>query len=175
MKILFIALFFFAFSTGSFAQSQDTIHWSPCYKLKWEDFKGKADSSSKYGAISFCTIKYSVSHNSNSYFYKVSCFFNKKISWVRIHSDIGLIHEQGHFNIAELYARKLRKAFKEYKFNSTTIMEDFKLLFNNNNKERAKYDALYDMETDFSRNQKAQSYWNKKVSSELESLKEFAL
>lgn len=159
-------------SGKSFAQ--DTIHWSPCYKLKWEDFQGKADSSSKFGATSYPGIKYSLSANEDSFNTKVFCFFIKSRSWVRIISTTGLIHEQGHFDIAELLARKLRKAFADYKFNYQTVGKDIDKLFLLNKRERAKMDTLYDKETDFSRNRKQQLLWNKKIKTELDKLKKYA-
>jgi hypothetical protein len=99
----------------------------------------------------------------NSFTYKVICYFNRPISWTKDSDSLGLTHEQGHFNIAELFARKLRKKFLEYKFNASSIKTDLKLMFDNNNKERAKMDALYDKETNFSRDKIKQIYWNKKI------------
>jgi len=52
--------------------------------------------------------------------------FLRKKSWARVLSNDGLIHEQGHFNISEISARKLMVAFKNYKFNSATVVQDLK-------------------------------------------------
>jgi hypothetical protein len=170
-KLLIIVLLFVGISNKSF--SQDTIYWRPDYKLKWDDFKGKPDSSSQFGAISYPGIKYSLSANEDSFNTKVLCFFIKSKSWVRVISTTGLIHEQGHFDIAELFARRLRKAFAEYKFNYRTIGKDINNLFLLNKQERAKMDILYDKETDFSRNKKQQMLWNNKLKTELNKLKKY--
>jgi hypothetical protein len=167
-KLIIFALLFIGITANSFAQ--DTITWRSDYKLKWDDFKGKPDSSSQFGAISYCTIKYLLSTVNNSYSYKVFCFFNKSISWTKGFDSIGLKHEQGHFDIAELFARRLKKKFREYKANIATIKQDFKILFEENNKERDKMDNLYDKETNFSRNKPKQAYWNKKILAELKKL-----
>src|SRR6187431_1107599 len=108
MKILLIALLLFVFSAGASAQLQnDTIYWSPCYKLKWDDFKGKPDTPSKYGAVSNPVVKYYLSANEDSFTIRVICFFIKSKSWsIFKNSDTLLIHEQGHFDISELFARK---------------------------------------------------------------------
>ncbi|HTL09963.1 MAG TPA: hypothetical protein VL307_16930 [Chitinophagaceae bacterium] len=174
MKLLLTTLCLFYFSTFVFSQSQDTIYWSASYKLKWEDFQGKADSSSQFGAISYPGIKYFLSANEDSFNVKVICFFIKSKSWVRVYSTIGLIHEQGHFDIAELFARKLRKSFAEYKFNYSTIGRDINQLFLTNKKERAKMDTLYDKETDFSRNRQKQQLGSKKIKEELDKLKKYS-
>lgn len=169
MKILFTILFSVAFSVCTFAQSEsDTIYWSPCYKLKWDDFRGTPDTSSQYSAVSRPGIKYYLSANEDSFNVRVVCFFIKSQSWSKLKSsDTLLMHEQLHFDIAELFARKLRKVFAEYKFNYTTVAKDIDKLFLLNKQERSKMDNLYDKETDFSRNRKQQLLWNKKIGMEL--------
>lgn len=156
------------------SSAQDTIYWSPRYKLKWEDFKGKPDSNSQFGAISYPGIKYSLSANEDTFKVKVDCFFIKSKSWVRVLSTTGLLHEQGHFDIAELFARKLRKTISEYKFNYPTVGKDINKLFVLNKQERSKMDTLYDKETDFSRNRSQQTPWNKKIKLELDKLRKYA-
>jgi hypothetical protein len=125
MKIFIMALSLFIFSTYTFAQLHDTIQWSTSYKLKWEDFQGKSDSSSKYGAISRPGIKYHLSANADSFNVKVLCFFIKSKSWSKYKNSYPLLmHEQLHFDIAELFARKLRKTYAAYKFNYETVGKD---------------------------------------------------
>ena len=145
------------------AYSQDTINWSPTYKLKWEDFQGVPDSTTEYGAVSTIPIKYSTRYTEKDFIFYVYCFFMKKKSWVRIYTNEELIHEQGHFNIGEVFARKLRMAFEEYKFNPVTVKQDAKKIFNQIKLERTAMDSLYDKETDFHRNDANQAIWNKKI------------
>jgi len=171
-KIILVALLITS-SLNSF--SQDTIYWSPCYILKWEDFQGKVDSSSQFGAVSRPGIKYYLSANEDSFNVKVISFFIKSMSWSRLKSsDTLLMHEQVHFDIAELFARKLRKSFSEYKFNYLTVGKYIDKLFLLNKQERTKIDTLYDEETNFSRNRKQQLLWNKKIKAELDKLKKYA-
>jgi hypothetical protein len=170
--LIFVFLLFI--ETTANGQSQDTIHWRSDYKLKWEDFRGNADSGSRFGAVSSPGIKYSFSANEDSFTVKVICFFIKSRSWVRVISKTGLIHEQRHFDIAELFARKLRKSFSGYKFKYHTVGIDIDKLFLLNKQERAKMDTLYDEETDFSRNSINQARWNKKIEIELKKIKKYA-
>ena len=157
------------------ASAQDTIYWQSNYKLKWEDFQGIPDSSSRNGAISLPGIKYHLSANDDSFNVKVICFFIKSKSWSKFkNSDTLLMHEQGHFNIAELFARKLRKAYAVYKFNVQTVGKDIDKLFILNKLERTEMDMEYDKETNFSRNRKEQLLWNKKIEIELNNLTKYA-
>ena len=172
-KALITVLSFVIISNISFGQ--DTIYWSPSYKLKWEDFRGKPVIPSKYGAVSNPIIKYSLSANEDSYNVKVLCFFIKSRSWSQFkNSDTLLMHEQGHFDIAELFARKLKKSFAEYKFNYKTVGKDIDSLFLLNKQERIKLDNLYDKETNLSRNGKMQLIWNNKIKAELDKHKKYA-
>lgn len=155
--------------------AQDTIYWSPHYKLKWEDFKGRPDSTSKYRAIGNSGIRYRLSSNEDSFTTKVLCYFIKSKSWTtNTNSSTLLLHEQGHFDIAELFARKLRKAFADYQFNYQTFKKDIDQLFELINQERDKMDILYDKETNFSQNKPNQLLWNKKIKTELDKLKKYA-
>src|SRR4051812_40689663 len=83
----------------------DTIHWKSTYELKWSDFQGAPDASSKFAAITKVTVKYSLKYTDTSYSYVVECLFNKKLSWVIDTTDLSILeHENGHFDIAEIFA-----------------------------------------------------------------------
>ncbi len=157
------------------SQKTDTINWSPCYSLQWEDFEGVPDTTKKsFDAVSNPVVKYFLSSTEDTFNIKVICFFVKSKSWARFkNNDYLLLHERGHFNIAELFARKLRKAFNEYKFNYQTIRTDIQKIFINNTKERAIMDSIYDKETNYSKDNKKQEEWSSKIEKELNKLKEF--
>ena len=175
MKIAMLLLLWFTLLSFNKTIAQDTIYWQPSYKLKWEDFQGIPDSSSKDGAISRPVIKYHLSANEDSFNVKVICFFIKSKSWSKFKkNDTLLLHEQGHFDIAELFARKLRKAFAEYKFNAQTVGKDIDNLFIFNRQERTEMDMLYDKETNHSQNTQQQILWNKKIKAKLDSFQKYA-
>ena len=103
--------------------SNDVIHWSQNYCLKWSDFKADAnpaiyeDSHSfiKYG---FTWIVDSDKLNENVVFLinqiTVSVEFHPLLSWVRTSelNDSLLKHEQGHFDLAEIIKRDYEKILK---------------------------------------------------------------
>ncbi len=176
MKDLFINLCFLFFSILAYSQSSsDTIFWSNNYKLVWSDFQGIPDTPSKYGAVSNPIIKYHLSSNEDSFKVKVICFFIKSSSWSKFkNSDTLLMHEQGHFDISEIFARKLRKEFAEYKFNYRTVGHDIDKLFRINKQQCLEMDSLYDKETNLSRYGKQQIIWQNKIKLELDKLQKFA-
>jgi len=174
MKILFISISLLIISLSCCSQSPDTIRWTPYYKLKWEDFQGRPDSASSYKAVTIADIFSTLSYNNSTFNLKATCSFYKKKSWALGTGQNLLSHEQGHFNIAELFTRKLRMAFKEYKFNPKTIEADYNNIFSRIKAERAKMDASYDHETNLSRNKSKQVAWNKKIEAELKKLEKYS-
>jgi hypothetical protein len=154
--------------------AQDTIYWRSNYKLRWEDFQGKPDAFSNYGAVGSPGISYSLAYNEDSFSTKVLCYFIKSKAWSKFKtSDTLLQHEQVHFDIVELFARKLRKSFTEYKFNPKTVNLDLKNIFLRIKQQKDSLNAAYDRATDFSRDRKQQLLWNKKIRLELDKLKRY--
>ena len=171
LKVLMIGTSILAVSATGLGQ--DSIPWRPNYKLKWQDFRGVPDKASDRVAITVSNIGYSLSYNSTSFTVKVKCHFEKKKSWTTTLDSFVLVHEQGHFDISELFARKLRKAFKEYTFNAKTVQADLKEIFTRLNSERRRYNEQYDIETNSSLNTTMQVQWNKKIADELNTLKAY--
>ena len=163
LKTLIISFFLFGTATNK-PFAQDTIHWRPSYKLKWADYQGKPDSISKHMAITSYFLTYNYSLTDTSFRFNVFCYFEKKTSWKKKNVDNLLLqHEQGHFDIGQLFARKLKKTFTSYKPIRETIDKDLKNIFDEINKERALMDSQYDKETNFSRNKENQRLWADKI------------
>jgi predicted secreted Zn-dependent protease len=96
------------------------------------------------------------------------------LSWGRIKNDHILSHEQGHFDIAEIYARKLNKALSAYVFNRNTVSRDVNAIYDDVIKLHHKAQEQYDDETDYSRNFKEQEEWKNRIAAELKILESFA-
>lgn len=87
------------------------ICWKDTEKLNWDYFLGEPKSFSiSYGdsaqAVSNLTIIMGLDSNNE---YTAKAVFNKNLSWYVEKSDLLLQHEQGHFDLTEVYARLLRK------------------------------------------------------------------
>ena len=74
-----------------------------------------------------------------------------------------LSHEQGHFDIAEIFARKLHKSLSEYNFNKKTFQQDLKAIYENLMQEKEAMQEQYDRETNHSINKSAQAAWLSKI------------
>jgi len=95
-----------------FISGSNILYWNRDRKLSWEDFKGPAKDWNA-AAVTYCGIE--INKNRFSGKIKVAAYFNCDSSFYfkdRADSNV-LKHEQTHFDIAELFARKMRKEFSE--------------------------------------------------------------
>lgn len=154
------------------AQEYETIAWSE-KKLTWKDFKGEPPLSDRVAATTASGISYQFSTSGTRDSYKIdfeiSTHFYPNKSWYKpeLCDAVILSHEQLHFDISELFARKLRKEFSEATFTPENVKRKIRALYRKNNEELSDFQNRYDAETNFSRNREKQLIWNKKIAKEL--------
>lgn len=164
----------FLLAAATWQQTNNLIDWNASRRLSWQDFKGPVDPESKNAALTSSSINIEFGYDESGLEYSIKCSFNKQKSWVRIKNDEVLAHEQGHFDLAELHARKLHKAMKAYKFNASTVSNDVNRIYDSLMTAHHEAQNLYDQETDYSRNKVKQEEWQKKIADELKGLQAFA-
>lgn len=172
-KITYILVFqlvtFFCFSQ----QIEESILWDANHRLSWSDFKGNIppDASPAATTASGISYKYAANllHHEVELDFEVSAFFYPRESWYKpeVCDDIVLQHEQLHFDIAELYARKMRFRLERTAF-SENVKQEIRDIYEELLKELADFQDRYDWETNFSRNAKAQQEWNARIAEALE-------
>ncbi|MHA4843485.1 DUF922 domain-containing protein [Flavitalea antarctica] len=170
MNSLIIYLFPFLLFVFGDPDQKDLIEWNSAKRLNWTDFKGRVPANASNAALTNTAINVEFGFSKKGMTYSIKCRFDKTKSWVRIKNDLVLGHEQGHFDIAELHARKLNKALKEYKFNSKTVSDDVNKIYENIMKDHHSYQSEYDQQTDFSRKVDKQMEWLTKIEKDLKSL-----
>lgn len=173
MNMLFAFLLpLFLVSSRETAQ-KDLIEWNGDRRLTWIDFKGRVPVNAANAALTNTAINVEFGFSSKGMTYSIKCRFDKNKSWVRVKNDLVLGHEQGHFDIAELHARKLNQALKAYKFNSRTASDDVNRIYEKVMKQHHAYQSEYDQETDFSRKVEKQMEWLEKIAGELKAMDEY--
>lgn len=173
------AVFLLSLFLLSFYQKKDErIIWSKDRLLTWEDFKGKAPGSGPYGAITFSGIGRDFIYNNGLITLNTGAFFYPKKSWVKekARNEYLLKHEQVHFDITEIYARKFRKKILETKFKANGDKAKKKLLslYSVVYKKWRAYQDLYDKETTFPINKAKQLEWNDRIARELKELEAYS-
>lgn len=150
----------------------DSYVWSTKNKLTWEDFKGTVPPDADAAATTASGISYTYSanllHHEVKLDFEVNAFFYPNESWYKptICNDLVLSHEQLHFDIAELFARKMRKRLNETSF-SDNVKAEIRDIYRKTLKELSDFQERYDWETNFSRDAKQQLRWNKEIAKAL--------
>jgi hypothetical protein len=179
--ILFISLlisFKNCYSQNQKYFENDTIIiWNENSKLKWTDFKGSEVLKNHLldrAGTSYGLYIYPRKFLSNEYLkLNVIALFYKQSSWSIEYSSELLKHEQLHFDIAEIYARKLRRCFALMKKSGIKDAFEYINLFTEFEDKCKNYQDLYDLETDHGKNTIKQLEWENKIIYDLNSLKEY--
>ncbi|AZQ64073.1 hypothetical protein EI427_18110 [Flammeovirga pectinis] len=169
IKILAITIFstvFFSYKliSNNFYKKEKFNEWQ---SLKWNHFKGVSRPFSKYSAGILCEIKLEFD-SSKKPNYSAKAIQNQTLSWVNwsditsTNSSYILEHEQYHFNITEIFARKLNEQLSQQK---TISRKDVLQLLMNYNIEHNKEQQKYDNETKHSLLRSQQMYWQYKIDS----------
>jgi hypothetical protein len=140
-------------------KKEDMVSWSPSLKLTWDDYKGRPDPSSDAAAstTTYLAIEYHIRENDFSF--NISCQFSRERSWGLHKTPYILSHEQGHFDIAEIFARKLNIEMSNYRFNKKTFQKDLSEIYNRVMKEKEDFQDRYDNETNHSIKRDRQAQW----------------
>lgn len=158
------------YSQNDIFESNDSIIiWNKNRALKWNDFKvAKKDSllhrQGSYYAITATELFVVSKKKKRKKEFFVYSIFWKYDSHVIMKTEELLRHEQIHFDIVELFARKLRK---EYKNNEESLVEKYELIYTYITEELDNYQSLYDFETNHSKNIVKQKEWEEKIKKEL--------
>ncbi len=177
MRILLFMLLMPMFTQAQDEVGTDVIKWIANRKLNWNDFKGSVPAITSEAALSQCGFGYET-NKVNRYeelIVTVSPIFYRQRSWAhpRKRSIRLLQHEQRHFDLCEVSARKLRKRLAKQ---SWTGADKHKVsdIYQGFSDELKQVQAKYDDETIHGLNTDKQHEWNEKIGKELDELSEFA-
>lgn len=167
-----VGMFFITFSTP--ISAQDTIYWNKQHPLKWEDFRAVSNpkeiesAQATTGVALEFQFRENLENNTWEYRYEAYSYFLPDLSWYKP-NDINyylLEHEQTHFNISEVFARKLRKELSEL-IASESVGEDAEHIYNKLQKEHARLQNKYDSESNHSLNVDRELEWQQMIQDSL--------
>lgn len=181
-KVLLFSLFVVFICSSSAKQQKiffvqeeenDTLNWSSSRKLTWEDFKASPDTTDfTVRALTFVGIGvYNGKWVDGVPHINVFCRFYKNKSWVKDKTSSSLVHEQLHFDIWELYARKIRKAYDSLNINRVKDTEVYYSVLDLYYNKAEKYQYLYDSRVYF--NDERQQQWIQDIAIKLNKLKKY--
>lgn len=184
MKHLVIISLLVFFTVNLFSQNKtlrptirklknDTIIWKQDSLLRPTDFKARPKPNGPLGLTASMLFIYSGESDGELIFY-VEALFVKSKSYITKSSEYVLRHEQLHFDICELNARKLRKKLSETDFKKVKkLTEEIQKQFNNSISQIHKEQEKYDKETEHGLNSAKQAIWNESIQKQIKELDDY--
>lgn len=173
IKLILILVTFFI--TGAkYQYEEETLVWGQ-REITWTDFKGSPPTKSIYGA----TLKYALDMSTkNIRFDSINAYVYAEMkvneSWRTTDSLHQLNHERRHFDLVEIYARKMRKKYQETRFLKSTVASVINKIYRDIAQQLLLEQKIYDFQTDHCLKEKKQAEWNKKIEAELKSLEAYS-
>lgn len=157
------------------------LPWASKRPLIWADFKG--DPPNNTGQVAAETA-YTLIHGTrcarSAFEFRVMAAFRPKDSWVRpamlrtaAESARALRHEQTHFNLTEVHARRLRRYYGELIAPCRSSTSDLAAAAERIGRDEKAAQERYDAETDHGRNAAEQARWDKDVDAQLAALAKY--
>ncbi|REC63878.1 DUF922 domain-containing protein [Chryseobacterium pennae] len=175
MRLMFV----FCLLSAHWVYGQKII-WQEGQKLVWDNFKSPVNrrNNPDVAAYTNCGWEYSVVKSSNPKSpvkIEIKTIFNEDKSWKdnKKINDYILLHEQKHFDIAELFVRKFRRSVAENIRNSGDYDRLFKSIYSQISNEYKSFQIAYDRDTRHGMNEDKQAEYNVAISKELENLKSY--
>lgn len=175
MKWIFV--FFILITNILYGQK---IVWKENVKLNWNNFKSEINNRKEDNIVAYtnCGWVYSVLKSRNPKSpakIKIETIFNEDKSWkdVKKVNDYVLAHEQKHFDVAEVFARKLRKEVAEKIKTSGDYDRNFQGIYNRILDDYRNFQGAYDKETKNGMNEEKQTEYNRIIAEELNNLKSY--
>ncbi len=169
------------YPTSFLKTQQDTLYWREGVHLTWDDFKSKTPKQAGFAAFSFTiiTMSYELKYTGEVYKPKftVHSAFQRSKSWVdrkdpKAQTPEILAHEQLHFTIAEITARKLRRNLKSATY-TKNYQKEIKTIYDQALADGEKMQQRYDKETNHGIDKTVQKQWSNLIESDLGYLMSF--
>ena len=157
------------------------VPWSSERPLTWKDFAGKPDIRLPTSSMTVYMFSYEENCVDDAFTFKVTTVFQPDRSWVKpsvmrsMASQMRLLaHEQGHFDMGEVSARRLRRTLRELK-NACGLSEGQRqAIVKKSIQEDVDRQAKYDFETSFSNDEASQARWLSQIERDLKALAAFS-
>ncbi len=182
----YISLFCLVFSSVLIqAQQPVVLEYATVSTFHWGLFKGKINQrhihemGENTGAVTVSSISYTALQISPAEAtVTMTARFHPEESWTRYPKlnkpEEALEHEKKHFELTEIYARKLRKLVSSSRYTATRFKDEINKQFTDLVTQHRAEQVRYDHETNHSIDDHQQTKWNARIDEQLASLSEYA-
>ena len=159
-------------SPASNNTAKDKFQWMEHAKLSWEDFRGDVNATHEESAAATCCsigfkTKAPAAGGKPEIIVYNTFYVNK--SWVRTDARIASIldHEQGHFDLCEIYTRKLRDRMHDIDLATPGMKQTLMQIYAEVSKEYEARQQAYEQETTHGTDIATQKKWQDMIANEL--------
>ena len=153
-------------------ENDTIIVWSKNRKLNWDDFQKSVHKETRGAQSDIGIDVLYIPTKNNRDNYVVIPYFYKLRSSVSLRNPQILKHEQLHFDIAELFARKMRTKIKQLNKEKFDL-DKYNRSIDDIYQKYFLYQEKFDKETGHSMLIENQQYWENKIARELKELESF--
>ena len=149
---------FFAFTpTGT---KRDLVEWNETYKISLEDYKGRIADTNNFVNTN-CGIYCIPQIVGDTASITIIAYMDKNKSWFRkkFADSLALEHEQGHFDLTEIFSRKLKKKIMAQRMTKRNFTKNIKILYESCWEDLQKQHTAYDRATQGGSVEFAQRTW----------------
>lgn len=157
------------------------LPWSATWRLTWSNFQGSPPQSSNEGARTWYALYYAWSCKGDVFSFRVVAGFHPTRSWVKpavvkhpLENPRVLRHEQTHFDITEVFARRLRRELGAVRSPCHKSDAELKSIARRLVEEERQTQRRYDQESNHGLITNRQSDWNYDVANMLKEVERYA-
>jgi uncharacterized protein DUF922 len=150
--------------------------WSAGRPLAWSDFQGSPPTEGAEGAKTSYTLYYAWKCRGEVFEFRAIAGFRPRQSWVKAivlndstQRGTVLRHEQTHFDLAEVHARRMRRAFADLARPCANTDAELRALAERLAQQELVEQRRYDAETNHGLVADQQAAWNRNVAERLAS------
>lgn len=180
LTLIIPCICFFTTLNSQGIQNDDILYWTKYHRLTFSDLQGQPNQGDttlhkaspnmlthKLGSIIISIDVHLLTNNGRTNF-TIYAGMKRSLSWIKDYADtISLKHEQGHFDICEIYARILRRDIQNAK-----SLSEAKEIFDKVSTDEELEQDNYDSENTFQSGGITLN-WNEKICNRLKELEAF--
>ena len=160
--------------------AREALRWSAARPLAWTDFRGTAPSGGMEGAQTAYGLFYGLRCTRDVFQFQVTTGFLPRDSWVKPsvlasadESRRTLVHEQTHFDLSEVYARRMRRYFADLFRPCDQPLDRWRTVAEKFVRDESSAQDRYDDETRHGLIADRQRTWTADVTDQLKALEKF--
>lgn len=147
------------------------FQWREHTRLSWSDFQGPVTAAERESAAATCCsigFRTNMLADGRTEVEVYNTFYANK-SWVKEDARIQSIldHEQGHFDLCEVYTRKLKQRIAMVDMNTTGVKQELMRIYSEVSSEYEARQQAYELETTHGTIIAEQKRWQQMIASEL--------